>query len=171
MLEFWSYDFWLQQSDSAHWYIFGLFLLSGLCIPISEDFLVLFAAVLSSTAAPDQTIRLFAACYAGAYFSDLLCYSLGRLLGFRILDTPPLNKLISKRRLTEMLGFYEKKGHQVLLVGRFIPFGFRNAMYLGAGISKMPFAQFALFDFLACTATTSTLFFLGRILVDKVIID
>ena len=44
-----------------------------------------------------------------------------------------------------MMGFYKKYGALTLVIGRFIPFGVRNAIFLTSGISKMPFAKFFIF--------------------------
>src|SRR5262249_36255657 len=47
-----------------------------------------------------------------------------------------------------------------LIVGRFIPFGVRNCIFMSSGMSKMHFGKFALMDALACTIWSGTLFYL-----------
>ncbi|RLA20489.1 MAG: DedA family protein, partial [Gammaproteobacteria bacterium] len=64
----------------AHFIIFGALLLAGLNIPVSEDAMLFIAAILASSH-PEYLIHLFLGVYLGAYFSDLICYGLGRKVG------------------------------------------------------------------------------------------
>ena len=66
--------------------------------------------------------------------------------------------MVSKEKVEQMTNFYTKYGMITLLVGRFIPFGVRNAYSLTAGLGKMNFLKFALADLVACTISC-TLFF------------
>jgi membrane protein DedA with SNARE-associated domain len=73
----------------------------------------------------------------------------------------------------EKVGFYfERYGILTLIIGRFIPFGVRNAMSLTAGLSKMDFVKFALADLLACTISVATYFYLyyqyGEAVIDSI---
>src|SRR5262249_54530028 len=54
--------------------------------------------------------------------------------------------------------FYEKHGLLTLMIGRFIPFGVRNGIFMTTGLSKMPFMVFALRDALACFLWCSVTF-------------
>lgn len=156
-------DFLLSQAQYAHFYILGLFFLAGFSFPVSEDVLFIGAAIIAVTVLPENTYLLFAACYIGAYFSDVICYTLGRTLGSSIVSRPPFNKLISKEKVDSMLQYYKKYGVATLFFGRFIPFGVRNAIFLTAGISKMSVKRFLLVDLIACTITSLILFNLGRV--------
>lgn len=156
------FDFIIAQAPYAHFYIFGLFLLAGLNVPVSEDVLIIAGAIISVKFAPENAIWLLLACYMGAYVSDLISYCLGRTLGVKILSVKPFSKLIDKKKLDTVSGFFDRYGALTLFFGRFIPFGVRNALFLSAGISKMNFAKFAIVDLLACTMTTAILFTLGR---------
>jgi hypothetical protein len=51
--------------------------------------------------------------------------------------------------------FYEKKGVFAFIIGRFIPFGVRNALFMSSGMSRLPFYQFVLWDAIACAAWSS----------------
>jgi membrane-associated protein len=156
------FDFVIAQAPYAHFYIFGMFMLAGLNIPVSEDVLIIAGAIISVKFAPENAVWLLIACYMGAYISDVICYFLGRTLGLKILAVKPFSKLIDKKKLDTVSGFFERYGALTLFLGRFIPFGVRNALFLSAGISKMNFAKFAIVDLLACTMTTAILFSLGR---------
>lgn len=156
------FNFILEQAQNAHFYIFGLFLLAGFNIPVSEDLLIVSGAIISVNFAPHNATVLFLACYMGAYLSDIICYFVGRRLGPRIISVKPFSKLINRKRLDTIAGFYAKYGIWALFFGRFIPFGVRNALFMSAGISKMNFGKFALVDLVSCTITTLILFSLGR---------
>jgi len=143
----------------AHWMIFGVLLLAGLNIPVSEDLMIFTAAVLAKKN-PEYLPELFLGVYAGAFFSDLICYTLGRKLGHKLWEIKWFAKMVSKKKVDTIHEFYEKYGIITLLVGRFFPFGVRNALFLTAGIGKMNFIKFALSDLLACTISTIVFFYL-----------
>ena len=61
-----------------------------------------------------------------------------------------------------MQKFYKKHGMFTFLIGRFIPFGVRNCLFMTSGLSKMPFLRFAFLDSIACflwVTLSFTLFF------------
>ncbi len=157
--------------EFAPWIIFGMLLLAGFNIPVSEDGMIFISAVLASTH-PGTRLSFFLAVYAGAYFSDLICYWLGRLLGPKLFKIRLFANMASPEKI-EKVGFYfERYGILTLIVGRFIPFGVRNAMFLTAGLSKMDFVKFALADLLACTISVATYFYLyyqyGEAVIDSI---
>ncbi len=141
----------------AHWIIFGALLLAGLNIPVSEDGMLFISGVLASHY-PDHLIRLFSAVYLGAYFSDLICYMLGRKFGPKLFEIKFFANMVPPERIDKIHNFYEQYGIVTLLIGRFIPFGVRNGLFLTAGLGKMDFQKFALADLLACTISTVVFF-------------
>lgn len=146
-----------ENGANAHFIIFGLLLLAGFNIPVSEDGM-LFISALIATKYPENFYLLFFGVYLGAYFSDLICYWLGRYLGPKIWNIKLFAKMVSPEKVDKLGGFYKKYGVFTLLFGRFIPFGVRNGLFLTAGLTKMNFFKFALTDLLACTISC-TLFF------------
>ncbi|NOR79573.1 MAG: DedA family protein, partial [Methyloprofundus sp.] len=96
--------------------------------------------------------------YLGAYFSDLICYGLGRKFGPKLLEIRFFANMVSPERITKISTYYEKYGVITLILGRFIPFGVRNALFLTAGLGKMNFIKFALSDLLACTISSVSFF-------------
>ena len=139
-----------ENAANAHFIIFGLLLLAGFNIPVSEDGMLFVAALLASKF-PENYYQLFFGVFLGAYFSDLICYTLGRHLGPKIWNIKFFAKMVSREKVDQMSSFYEKYGILTLILGRFIPFGVRNGLFLTAGLSKMNFLKFALSDLLACT--------------------
>jgi len=147
-----------DHAPHAHWFIFGLLMLAGLNIPISEDILVIISGVLASTFIPENTWKLFVAVFLGAYLSDWVVYWLGRLWGPHLWRIRWFARLFKPKRLEQIKQYYEKYGVLTLLVGRFIPFGFRNCLFATAGMGKMRFTKFLIADGIACLLLNAALF-------------
>lgn len=142
----------------APYLIFGLLILAGFNIPISED-LMLFTAAILAAENPEQRVALFLGVYLGAYLSDLICYWTGRMIGPHIFKLGIIGRFINQKKVDRVSAFYERYGIMTLLFGRFIPFGVRNALFLSAGLCKMNFIKFALTDFLAVTISSFFFFY------------
>jgi membrane protein DedA with SNARE-associated domain len=142
----------------APYMIFGLLVLAGFNIPVSED-LMLFVSAILAAKNPDYAGPLFIAVFAGAYISDLICYGfMGRFLGNKIFKIKFFASMASPEKIDKVTSFYEKYGILTLLVGRFIPFGVRNALFLTAGLGKMNAWKFAISDLIACTVSCVSFF-------------
>ncbi len=157
--------------DFAPWIIFGVLLLAGFNIPVSEDGMIFISAVMASNH-PGTRLPFFLGVYAGAYFSDLICYWLGRILGPKLFKIRMFANMASPERIEKVSYYFERYGILTLIFGRFIPFGVRNAMFLTAGLSKMNFVKFALADWLACSISVMTYFYLyyqyGEAVIDAI---
>lgn len=165
------YSYIQTHVQFAPYIIFGMLLLAGFNIPVSEDGMLFISALLAAKH-PDYLVPLFIGVYAGAYFSDLICYGLGRFLGPKIFEIKMFKNMVSKERMDKVHSFYEKYGIVTLIFGRFIPFGVRNGLFLTAGLGKMNFTKFALSDLLAATISCSVYFTLyykmGETVIDFV---
>jgi len=146
-----------QNVELAPFFMCGLLLLAGFNLPISED-LMIFSAALLAINNPDHVYQLYAGVFLGAYLSDLICYGLGRHFGPKLWNVKLFSSMVSKKRVDQLANFYGKYGIITLIIGRFIPFGVRNGLFLTAGLTKMNFAVFALSDLLACIISSVTLF-------------
>lgn len=153
-------EFAQNHAPTAHWFLFLAALLAGLNIPISIDLLFIIGATLAATLVPELTFHYFAFLLSGCIISAWIAYSLGRFIGPKIVEISPFNKLLSPKLLERVKQFYNKRGSMALVIGRFIPFGIRNCLYMSTGISKMPFYRFALVDGLACSLWATLSFFL-----------
>lgn len=140
---------------------FSLLTLAGFNFPISEDIVLLLSGALGATYTPHMLPLIYAGCFAGAYASDLISYSLGRfairgLAGHRLLQ-----KIISIEKIEAMENYFARYGSKTLLFGRFIPFGVRNVIFMTAGFSKMRLATFMLVDLIPLSISSSITFYLG----------
>ena len=70
-------------------------------------------------------------------------------------------KTFDRKRIDQIQAYYAKYGFWTLVIGRFIPFGVRNGLFLSAGLGKMPFGKFILSDGIACLLSNTALFTLA----------
>lgn len=151
-------DFIQRHAPYAHWYIFGAALLAGLNIPISIDLLMIMSATLAAAIIPAHLPHLFLGIYLGCLFSAWIAYWIGRKLAPQLLKWPFMSKMLNPKRMDKVKKFYEKRGGSALILGRFIPFGVRNILFMSSGMSLMPFPKFILWDAVACFLWSVTCF-------------
>lgn len=149
------------HAANAHFIIFGLLLLTGACLPISEEVMLIMSGILASTVIPSHTVHLFLAVFLGCFSADCLAYWVGRFLGNKLYNFRITKALLSPKKQGKLRVFYSRYGLLTLLLGRFIPFGVRNGIFMTAGIGKMHFGRFALTDLIGCFVFSLTLFFVS----------
>jgi membrane-associated protein len=153
---------WLtMHGDQAPLLVFGLLLLTGFSFPVSEDVIVIASGVLAATVIPERTIPLFVAVYTGSFMSDWIAYWIGRLVGKQLVRIPFFHTTLSVNRRETISSFFQKYGFLTLFIGRLIPFGIRNSVFMAAGAGKMHFGKFLLSDGVSCLLFSSTVFYLS----------
>lgn len=150
-----------ENADSAYWIIFCLLMLAGLNIPISEDLMLLTGGVLAATCIPEKTFHLYIWIYLGCWISAWEAYWIGRLLGPKLYNIRLFHHIINPQRVERLHYYYEKFGIFTFIVGRFVPGGVRNALFISSGLGKMPFLTFIMRDGIACLISSLTIFSLG----------
>ncbi|MCX6988479.1 MAG: DedA family protein [Chlamydiae bacterium] len=151
-------NFITQHASHAHWLIFLSLLLAGCNIPISIDVVMILSAILASSFAPENTAWLFASVLLGCTFSAWIAYFIGKFAGDKLVNAPLFSKLLKPSKLEKIQAFYAKYGIWTFIIGRFIPFGVRNCIFMTSGMSKMPFKTFAMRDAVGCTIWTTCCF-------------
>lgn len=139
--------------------IFISLFLGGFNLPISEDLIVITAALLcrqESASIP----AFYVALYTGAVLSDYLLYFWGWLLGRGSIHVKFFSRLINEEKIRRISDELERHGFLTFLFGRFIPFGVRNIISMTSGFAGFPFYKFAAFDALAAVCNISALFWL-----------
>ena len=119
---------------------------------------MLFVSAWLASENPQYFWHLWWAVFLGAYLSDLMCYWLGRILGTKLWKIQFFSKMVAREDVAKISNYYLKYGAITLIVGRFIPFGVRNGLFLTAGLGNMNFLRFALSDLLACSISCVTFF-------------
>ncbi|MEM7174801.1 MAG: DedA family protein [Chlamydiota bacterium] len=152
-------------SAYAPWAIFALLLLAGCNIPVSIDLLMVTSAVLAATTIPEATASLYLSMLFGCYFSAWIAYWIGRKIVPKLCQAKWFSKILSEQRATRIQIFYQKHSWLTLILGRFIPFGIRNGIFMTVGMSKMPFSRFIVRDGISCffwtTICFTTYYYLG----------
>jgi membrane-associated protein len=151
----------------THFISFGLLLLAGFNIPVSEDLVFIISASIAATAVPENSVKIFAGCFLGAYLSDITAYMIGRYGINRILYSPLLvrtrivNPVAIEDKLQKAKGFFDRYGGKALFFGRFVPFGVRNVIFMSCGLIQVPAFKFLMIDLCALACTSTVLFILG----------
>lgn len=153
-------DFISQNQAYAPWISLLLILLAGLNVPISIDVILVLAAFLAATTIPEYTFPLYFSILIGSILSAQLAYFLGRTLGRKLLKYKWFSFALNEKRVEKLNKFYTKHGFSTFIIGRFIPFGVRNCLFMSSGISKVHFGKFALYDSIACLIWATITFFL-----------
>jgi membrane-associated protein len=149
------------HAHNAHWIMFLILLLSGLNLPISEDLMLLSGGAIAAVCIPDHALRLYIWVFLGCYLSAWEVYWIGRLLGPRLYKFPLFRSIITPERMEWLRHYYAKFGVFTFILGRFVPGGVRNALFLSSGLTKMPFHLFIIRDGLACLISSSIIFSIG----------
>ena len=153
---------WLSlYADSAHYIIFALLILAGFSLPVSEEVMLIVSGVLASNVVPERTVHLFISSFLGCYFSDWIAYWLGRGIGDRLYRVKWLPFAVTEKRIARLQWFYANYGFWTLFIGRFIPFGVRNGIFMTAGVGKMHFGKFACSDLVGCLFFSVLIFYLA----------
>jgi membrane protein DedA with SNARE-associated domain len=154
--------YFCEHAHSAHYVIFFLIVLTGLNIPFPEDILVMVAGMLVGTCIPESYTTMYMWVYAAAILSAYEGYFLGRLLGPKLYDIGYFRHVVTRHRVQRIGHWLEKYGVFTFIVGRFIPFGVRNGIFMTSGLNHMPFPRFAMRDAVGAFIATSVLFHLGH---------
>ncbi len=150
-----------ENEDIASWILVLLILLAGINFPLSLDIILISAGALGSTCLLEQTYSLFFIVFIASWISAWEAYWLGRLLGPKLYDFRWFSHILSLKRIERLHHYYEKFGFLTFMVGRFIPGGVRNALFMTSGLGKMPFYKFILRDLPACLLSCGFLYYLG----------
>ncbi|MGD9590667.1 MAG: VTT domain-containing protein [Pyrinomonadaceae bacterium] len=122
---------------------------------VSED-----AACLAAGALAGQGRISFAlgvsACIAGIFVGDILLYWIGRIFGWRVVETGFFRRFVSKRSISKSSAWLEKRGATAVFLSRFLP-GLRLPTYLAAGFLRTDFWKFFLYFLIAALVWTPIL--------------
>ena len=149
------------MAPHAHFIAFGLLLLSGMNMPVSEDLVFLISGSMAATVIPDNRIIIFLCCLSGAFLSDSISYSIGLVGGRKLLEVSLIRRIFKPEKIMKVENYFKKYGGKTLFFGRFIPFGMRNVLFMTSGFVHMHYARFFFTDLLAVSITSSILFTLG----------
>jgi len=122
------------------------------------DSLIFALGTISSTAGINIFVA-FALLVTAAILGDALNYYLGKKIGRKVFDN---NKIpyINQENLEKTEKFFEKHGKKTIILARFIPF-IRTFAPFVAGIGKMKYLEFLMYNCIGAFAWISLFLFTG----------
>lgn len=140
-------------------------LIVGFFLP--GDSLIFLAGVITASANPLNTeiehlaLLMFGAAVAGSLFG----YLFGRRVGKGLFQRP--DSFIFKRKYLDMTqAYYEKHGGKTLVLGRFLPI-IRTFAPIVAGVIRVPFGIFMLYNLVGGALWIGSLSFIGFYIGEK----
>ena len=134
------------------WAVWGVaavvFIETGLLFPLLPgDTLLFTAGVFTANDTITMPIALVATITgAAAILGPQSGYLIGRLVGPKIFARPD-GRIFKKANIDKTHAFFEKYGGRAIVLGQFIPF-VRTYIPVAAGVGKMPYRHFAMFNIL-----------------------
>lgn len=121
----------------------GLFL-GGLGAPIPEDLLLLLGGFLAWAGYTDLYVTIGIS-IVGAVVGDYVVFYLGRKWGTNVLDQRRFRRWLSPHLLSKIHTYFDQYGGKTVFFARFFA-GFRMAVYMVAGITRMDAKKFIVTD-------------------------
>lgn len=106
--------------------------------------------------------------FAAAVLGDAVNYQVGKFLGPKVFSSET-SRLLNKKHLIKTQLFYEKYGPKAIIIARFVPIVRTFAPFV-AGIGKMSYARFGLFNVIGALIWTGLLLPLGYVFADTEIV-
>lgn len=154
-------SFICEHAEFAHYIFFAMLMLAGLNVPLSEDLILLSAGAITATCVPENYLTMLTWLFLGCWISAWEAYAIGRYLGPKLYEIKWFSHILTRGRIERLHHYYEKFGIFTFILGRFIPGGVRNTLFMTAGLGKMHFGKFIFRDGIACLISTNVLFYLG----------
>jgi membrane protein DedA with SNARE-associated domain len=142
---------------------FGFFTaiaLTGCGLPLPEEMFVILAAVFSAQGSL-HPVWAFVACVLGALVGDSAMYAIGHRFGHSLLRRhPKMGALLGAQEERRFETAVRRHGFKVMLLSRFMV-GVRAPVYLAAGVVRMPYRRFLLWDLVCATLVVGVFFWLS----------
>jgi membrane protein DedA with SNARE-associated domain len=146
--------------------IFVVLFLGSIGLPVPEEAPLLAAGILSHQGVIHWEIALVV-CLAGVLAGDTALYWGGRHWGNRLLDWPPVRRILSSDRREKLEAEFRRRGAWMIFAARYV-MGLRAAAMLTAGIARLPYWKFIAVDAVAAVFGLPLSFGLGYLFADHV---
>jgi membrane-associated protein len=156
-LQGWSGETWFA------WALFAiLFAETGLVVtPFlpGDSLLFVVGAIVAGGKSSAGLPELLALMCAAAVLGDAVNYTVGKWVGPAVF-TSETSRLLDKRHLLKAQAFYEKYGAKTIVLARFVPIVRTFAPFV-AGIGRMSYARFAVYNVVGAVAWVVSLTMAG----------
>jgi len=143
----------------GYWGVFLGMTLDGIGVPVLSEVTMTFAGF----AVYDGKMSLLGITLVGTLgetLGALIAYSIGREGGRPLLEKYGKYILISHKDLNRADGWFQKYGHEAVLISRVLPI-LRNVISLPAGITRMDIKKFVMYTFLGSLPWAFALGYIG----------
>ncbi len=147
----------------AHWSYAGLFallLIAGLGLPLPEDIPLLAAGWLVSEGHARFDGMVLTG-LIGVLVGDLLMFHMGRRYGAQIVEHRWFRRILKPWLLEKARQKYEHHGAKIIFAARFMP-GLRPVMFATAGMFRIKYWKFLIFDGSAALISVPLWVWIGR---------
>lgn len=138
--------------------IFILFMLAGCNIPISIDVLVIGVAFYATHLPKESAFFYYLLCCVSALSASSLAFYLGTLILKKGKNIRFFSALLPQSAFNKNNRFARSLSAPLFFVGRFVPFGIRNILYISAGLTNYPYKRFLITDAIATFLWSGLLF-------------
>ncbi|MDT8989620.1 DedA family protein [Curvibacter sp. APW13] len=135
------------QGLPAYALLLALLFGCGIGLPMNEDIVLLAAAALTLQGIMEP-VALIAVAWVGLIAGDALIFHWGYRYGAQLLRHRFFARMLPPQRLAAMQATMTRFGPAYIFVVRFLP-GIRTALFLVAGMSRMPYRYLFIYDGLA----------------------
>jgi membrane protein DedA with SNARE-associated domain len=159
-------EVWLTQlaANAPYIVIVGIILISGFGAPIPEDIPLILAGYLCGKHFANPYI-MFPATLAAVVGADAILFCIGRRYGHHVPKLPLLRRYLTEKRLGKTERMLHEHGGKFIFAARFLP-GLRAPAMFTAGVFKLPFWKFFLYDGTAAMISAPIFLFLAYYFAD-----
>jgi len=146
--------------DWGYWTVPAVLLLENAGVPVPGETVLLFASFLAWSEGELRLPYLILLGIAACTLGDNLGYLIGHCGGRRLLDRYQHIFRIRNRTIHRGERLFQRHGHVAIFFARFI-FGLRIIAGPLAGVLRMPWRQFVIFNFLGAAVWVTTISLIG----------
>jgi membrane protein DedA with SNARE-associated domain len=153
---------------SSYLGLFVFLTLTGCGMPIPEEVALVLAGVLSNQGVLRPEFALLA-CILGTLAGDSVTYAIGYHWGRNLVENHPrLSKMLHAENGKRFEAAVNSHAFKMMFVSRFIV-GVRATVYVTAGVVRVPYRRFLMYDVVCVSVMVSIVFFLAYCFGDDVL--
>ena len=150
------------------WVVFGLVFLEVAGLPFIPGETVLITAAALASQGHGNIVAIICVAIAAAILGALFAYVVGRRWGREALNRWPRFERASRKGIDRSQEFFDRHGGKAVFLGRFVPV-VRATLGWMAGIARMPFWRFLVWNVLGAVAWATAVGLLAYYLGEAVI--
>lgn len=150
---------WIPYDQLPYLSVLAVLVLASFGLPIPEDIPLLTGGYLCYKGLAHGPFMV-AVGLVGVLTGDVVLFSVGRLMGHRVVNHRYFKRMVKPERLLLAEKLFADHGIKIIFAGRFLPV-LRPMIFMAAGVLKVRLPVFLLVNGLAACLSVPTLIFLG----------